>query len=1094
MNNQDPQLALEEIVERFQSEWSSGDPPSISQYLPTEEPLRSYVLAALALTDLELKIRARGGEGFDRSTSLAAGYLETYPSLTLSQVYVLELFSKEYSFRQRYEPQLLWTDFLALVPEEYQEELIPSLRFILKERKDGGQGAFGEVWLSIDQQLGREVALKVLKPGRLTGEERKRFVYEAKVTSRLEHPNIVPVYGIEETADGRPAYAMRFIEWPTLSHQIAEHHSRNDSFNNNSFRKLVTQFRDVCQAVAYAHEHNYLHLDIKPDNIQVGDFGETMLLDWGLARASQQSGDEPPPTPRLPPQDADAAISTYVPDQSVRLATGDVLGTPSYMSPEQAQRALRPTDDSPLNPASDIYGLGATLYQILTDRTPYDSRSDAEGTRTVNDLFQQIFSGDFDRPATLDTRVPKALDAICAKAMAKDPRDRYESTAHLAQDIENWLADEPVSAYPEPVIEKLRRRVKKNFTVVAAAAAGAMGVLAMLLVLYVVLNIKNAELTELNDAVNQKNVELKQLNAEARKNERLAIESLTLMVDAVSKDLRPVPEAVKVRKKLLRQANEQLEKISVRHTGESEDERLLMVLYNAQAGMKIEFADGDVNRREETLQLLLKSHDIANKLAKDPGRLEDKINLMRSSHAVGDFLRRANGEKSHAHLIEAERLGARLAAAHAGNVDVCIHYSRLLSRLADFSWRVRKKPALSVEYSEKNMDLVQKTIRMNPGNEKLQHQLADAHFSLGGSHHQSKNFEQALKHHTLSMQMQKKRYSGDSSFAARSEIGHEHIRLGDVWRLGRKPVEAFREYRAAQKICEVLQLRAPTHLRNISLLHFIHRNIGDVHQDLVGDNAAAMKSYEQALQLIEICVRESPSNSDYRMSLINALERVGETRFMLDRYEPAEARKHLDRRMKILRDTLNKDKENRKFRRNIHIGLESIGFIEMVGGDYKEAWQYFEEMIRIRHELLNEVPDNKEFQSDLMDGYAFYYASRYYSGAESTADERFDFEINLNAPPSDAGDLTALQQKYWYKQLRLIAMAAKAVTLAAEWKHEDEAARKARIGRYRDKAIAALKRGIADGLTDFTAIEKDPLLDDIRAMAAYQDITKSVKK
>ena len=228
---------------------------------------------------------------------------------------------------------------------------------ILREHKEGGLGL---VYLARDQELQRDVALKEIKPAHCGNKEsRARFVLEAEITGNLEHPGIVPVYGLGCYADGRPYYAMRFIRGDTLAAAIERFHGQAPvRFDSLECRQLLGRLVAVCQAVAYAHNRGVLHRDLKPGNIMLGKFGETLLVDWGLAKVIAR-----PDSAAVAPGDE----GLLRPFGAAAQATVGVVGTPAYMSPEQAKM-------EELGPATDVYSLGATLYCLLTNRAPSKAR------------------------------------------------------------------------------------------------------------------------------------------------------------------------------------------------------------------------------------------------------------------------------------------------------------------------------------------------------------------------------------------------------------------------------------------------------------------------------------------------------------------------------------------------------------------------------------------------------------------------------------------------------------------------------------------------------------------------------------------------
>ena len=324
------------------------------------------------------------------------------------------------------------------------------------------RGGLGEVFLALDSELNREVALKEIRSD-LAGESsyRARFEFEAEVTGGLEHPGIVPVYGLGRTADGRPAYAMRFIRGRSLKTAIARFHAadrlgRRDR-RNLAFRELLRRFTDVCDAIAYAHSRGILHRDLKPSNIMLGRYGETLVVDWGLAKAigrpdlgaepSAPSAD-PNPEPPLLPRSGESLEPTLA---------GSAIGTPGYLSPEQA------TGEETGIP-SDVYGLGATLYHLLTGRPSCEAADRGEAlARTV--------AGEIPRPRRVDPRIPRPLESICRKAMALHPADRYASALALRADIDRWLADEPVSAHHDAIPARAMRWIRRHRPAVVAASA-----------------------------------------------------------------------------------------------------------------------------------------------------------------------------------------------------------------------------------------------------------------------------------------------------------------------------------------------------------------------------------------------------------------------------------------------------------------------------------------------------------------------------------------------------------------------------------------------------------------------------------------------
>jgi serine/threonine protein kinase len=383
-------------------------------------------------------------------------------------------------------------------------------------------GGLGKVSVARDAELNREVALKELHDRHADNpDSRARFLQEAEITGGLEHPGVVPIYGLGQYADGRPFYAMRFIRGDSLAQAIERFHREADAKWSNpadvlQLRRLLSRFLDVCNAMDYAHSRGVLHRDLKPGNIMLGQYGETLVVDWGLAKPLGVSEHAAPAADATIPPSHEAALTPQSGSGSAPTQMGSALGTPAYMSPEQAAGRL-----DQLGPASDVYSLGATLYVLLTGRAPQEDDD-------LGIVLQRVQRGEFPAPRSLKPVIPRGLEAICLKAMALQAKSRYPSARQLADDVEAWLADEPVNALPESIPAQAFRWVKNHRTLVTSGAAM---VLAALLVLAAV----NIQLRAVNererDAKNaaiaaQKKAEAAQAEAErqtARNEELLAL-------------------------------------------------------------------------------------------------------------------------------------------------------------------------------------------------------------------------------------------------------------------------------------------------------------------------------------------------------------------------------------------------------------------------------------------------------------------------------------------------------------------------------------------------------------------------------------------
>jgi serine/threonine-protein kinase len=279
-------------------------------------------------------------------------------------------------------------------------------------RKIGG-GGMGEVYEARQLRLGRTVALKLLLPGQLSAPSgRQRFRQEAEAAARLRHPGIVQIYDVE--LEGEPYFTMEYVAGPSLSERLAQ--------GPLPIREAAEIVRQTALAIAHAHQQGVLHRDLKPSNVLLDEQGRPRVTDFGLAK-------------RL---DVDAGLTL----------SGQVMGTPSYMSPEQAAGKV-----SQIGPRSDVYGLGAILYELLTGRRPFLGA-------TVSETLQQVQHQEPVPPEKLNFRIPFELSVICLKCLHKDPERRYASAQALAEDLRAFLEGRPIQARPETMLFRLYHAVR----------------------------------------------------------------------------------------------------------------------------------------------------------------------------------------------------------------------------------------------------------------------------------------------------------------------------------------------------------------------------------------------------------------------------------------------------------------------------------------------------------------------------------------------------------------------------------------------------------------------------------------------------------
>ncbi|WP_373650079.1 protein kinase domain-containing protein [Schlesneria sp. DSM 10557] len=327
-----------------------------------------------------------------------------------------------------------------------------------RELKLFNKGGLGDLYRAYDESLNRETAVKRVndraasEPALLT-----QFRIEAEITGRLDHPGVVPVYGYGEDAEHRPFYVMRLINGRELAAAIREYHSvRSVRPNSQEARRMLLTLLEhlisACKTVAYAHDVGIIHCDIKPANIMVGQYGETFVLDWGLASTFER-------TKTFMKNELDLLRPKSAGDAAGNSLRG---GTYGYISPEQL------SSDEPISPTSDVYSLGATLYEILTGKPPFDGRDPQ--------VREKVRNAQFPRPHQVIHSIPRNLEAICLKAMSLSPGSRYSTATLLARDLTSWMRDDELLVAPDRWYHKFFRLARRHRGIAISLGTAALAV------------------------------------------------------------------------------------------------------------------------------------------------------------------------------------------------------------------------------------------------------------------------------------------------------------------------------------------------------------------------------------------------------------------------------------------------------------------------------------------------------------------------------------------------------------------------------------------------------------------------------------------
>ena len=733
------------------------------------------------------------------------------------------------------------------------------------------RGGLGAVFVALDSELNREVALKqILGVHADDPTSRQRFLLEAEITGGLEHPGIVPVYGMGTYGDGRPYYAMRFIKGDNLKEAIERFHTaealKSDAGARSlELRKLLRRFTDVCNAIDYAHSRGVLHRDIKPGDIIVGKYGETLMVDWGLAK----------PLGRVEPgyEGGERTLAPYSASGSADTLPGSALGTPAYMSPEQARGDLEH-----LGPRSDVYSLGATLYCLLTGRPPFEGDD-------LGAVLRAVQRGEFAPPRQIIPKIDRALEAI-SKAMALLPEDRYATPRALAEDTEQWMADEPVTAWREPRVTRIARWARRHRPLVAGAAA-------LLFAAVVALSLGT--------------VLINRERARAEANFRQARSAVDEYFTKVSESkLLDVPGLQPLRKELLESARKYYEGFlaqrdhdsNVRAEAAATYYRLALLtqligspeaavaLYRKAIELYEELARAKPGLARFQSDLAICCNDLGN-LYRISGRSADALATIKKSLAIREPLARAHSGLARYQNELAKSYG-NLAAVHgeAGRpmdaLDSCRRAREINARLVnDLDPDLRFPSDLGRRYN------VSSTFRLDMVRDLLATSYAE--YGLGRFEESLRTREEAshlaealAREHPTVPEMQ------ELQATCYGDIG---IVLSDIGR----PTDALRILDQARSILERLVADSSTVVRYQKHLAATENNIGGV-LIMIGRSREGMASFERARAILTRLAADNPSITWFRYLLAEShrqagyeLDRAGRTADGLGRYEQARA-------------------------------------------------------------------------------------------------------------------------------------------------------------------------------------------------------------
>ncbi len=813
------------------------------------------------------------------------------------------------------------------------------------------RGGLGAVFVALDEELHREVALKqILERHADDLVSRARFLLEAEITGGLEHPGIVPVYGLGTYADGRPYYAMRFIRGDSLKEAADRFHAdtaikTDPGHRSLELRKLLRRFTDVCNAIDYAHSRGVLHRDIKPANIIVGKHGETLVVDWGLAKVLGRS-------------DPGAVEQTLVPRSSTSGSSetlpGSALGTPAYMSPEQARG-----DIENIGPRSDVYSLGATLYFLLTGKTPLEEDD-------IGAMLRAAQEGKFPSPREHALSIDKELEAVCLKAMALTPEDRYSSPKALADDVERWMADEPVSAWREPVSRRARRWAKRNRTAVATAVVALLAGVVGLSAVVVVQTQAKAEIaqalgreTHANVALAAANDELSRSKAAVQTRYNLAVEAIKTFHTGVSEDFLLKQDQFKeLRDRLLKSASDFYGKLGAllgQETG--------LASRRALAASNFELADltSKVGRNEDARAahraVLAARESLAAEAAADAGAMAD---VGRSLTAVAGLLE-ATGKTDDA-LATYRRSEAQLAGLAGSDPASRAALGDCRSRLGVLLSSTGKATEALASYRLARAD--QEAAAAAPGaSNDARRDLADTVNRIGNMLSSTGKPSEAEAEYRQALELHQKLAADNPAVTAfRNNLASSHYALGNLLSSTGKPSEAEAEYRQAIALHQKLAADSPAVTAYRNNLASDHIGLG-ILLSQTGKPSEAEAEYRRALALQEKLAADNPAVTAYRNNL--ASTHIGLGALLSQKSKPSEAEAEYRRALALQEKLAADNPAVTDFRRRLAHSHNNLGFLLSQTGRPSEAEAEYRQALALQEKLAADNPAVTNFQSGL---------------------------------------------------------------------------------------------------------------------------------
>ena len=765
-----------------------------------------------------------------------------------------------------------------------------------------GSGGMGRIQSAFDRQLNRKVALKELHEPHPDHEA--RFRREALLTARLEHPNIVSVHEAGTWPSGEPFYTMRLVSGRPLNQVLAEATTFAERI------ALLPHVIAVADALAYAHQEGIIHRDLKPHNVMVGEFGETVVIDWGLAKDLSASSED--------------SIDPATPASDSETRAGEVLGTPSYMPPEQAA-------GEPVDARADVYAIGAILYHVLSGQAPYSGE-------TGREIVAAVRCGP---PAPLDRTIPRDLIAIIERAMSREPEDRYATARELREDLRRFHSGQLVGAHRYTVGQLVRRWIGKHRTAVAVGAA-ALVFLAVIAVISVRQIVRE-----------QRHAEAQRLLADAS---RARAEDLTrFMLFDLKEKLEPIGK-LELLEAVAKKANAYYEQQPASTTDDERRQRAT-VRHNLGDVLK---SHGDLTGALVHYRAAL---DIRTDLvARAPNNTEAQAELARVRRAVGDVLRvQGNDAAALAEYRSAMTIGEQLIVRDPANAawhrDVSSTHDKigrvLLAQGDAPGALVAARRALQIRESQTAMrdDVV------------MQRNLAVSHSNIGDVLFATQDLGPALVEYRAALAIRERVLAKNpANVAVQHDLAISHDNIGDVLNMQGDAAGALAAYRLSLLVSDKIASQDPTNAIWQRDLAVEHDKVGAALRAQL-DLKAALVEYRAALAIATRLAEKDPTNADWQRDVIVIREHIGDVRLAMQ--DAAGALSEFRAVLPIREQLLAQAPTNVVLRRDVSVSHAAIGDALRAQGKATEALAEYRIDLAMTEELAAQDASNAGWRHDL---------------------------------------------------------------------------------------------------------------------------------